>query len=144
MPLSNPPTLKMSPPTLSSVRGRKALSLLEILEQTTSGYNRTKDKNFDAPIDMSDEQMLAYYKLCLFNYMYLSRNNFPDITKRVHPSFIMKTALRTEIARYTSALLEGMVRLFIFKFPLLHLLIRLKFYLDYHERTGRGQVDLLL
>ena len=109
MPLADTPSLRISPPNLSLVRGRKALSILDILEETPSGYAKRKDKNYDLPTNMSDEQMLAYYKLCLYNYVVFSNGKHHDISKGPHSSYVAKTALRTELARYTTALLEGMV-----------------------------------
>ena len=111
MPLADIPTFSLEPPPLSMIRGRKALSILDILEQTLSGYaKKPNDRNFDAPSCMSDEQMLAYYKLCLNNYANIVNGNGFDVSVGRHYSFIQRTALRTEIARYTGALLEGMVR----------------------------------
>ena len=112
MPLADFPPLRISPPpSISQVRGRKASSILNILDKTATGYAKKKDTNYDLPTNMSDEQMLAYYKLCLYNYVDVSNGKRHDISKGTHSSYVVKTATRTELARYTTALLEGMVRL---------------------------------
>ena len=110
MPLIASGTFKIPPPSLPMVRGRKPLSLLDILDQTPSGYATNPwGRKFDSPTTMSEEQMLAYYKLCLYNYVAVCEGRQHNLMKTTHSSFIETTRIRKEFAKYTGALLEGMV-----------------------------------
>ena len=111
MPLIDRPTFKITPPAIAMFRGRKPASILDILDQTPTGHANSKaDRNFDVPKDMTDEQMLAYYKLCLHNYAFISEKKEFNHKMGRHHSYIATTRIRREVGRYTGALLEGMVR----------------------------------